>query len=107
MSILSTGPLQAARNILVRLGPDNPLTRAAVTWHGRRRGFRTTFGNAISIRKETCEMRIARSALQLVPYMLEYFDLYFRSFEPRQEGNLAVLDFSEPACHRYSKTGRE
>jgi FkbM family methyltransferase len=41
----------------------------------------------------------------MIPYMLEYFDLYFRSFDAEKERGLAILDFSKPAFHRYSKTG--
>jgi FkbM family methyltransferase len=99
--------IQTAKNKLVQMGPDNPLTRSALAWHGSRRGFRISFGEAICIQKETSVMRVAKSSFQMIPYMLEYFGLYFRSFETRAEGSLDVLDFSVPAFHRYLKTGRE
>jgi len=99
--------MMSAKQMLVRLGPDSPLTRGALNLHARQRGFRIAFGEAISISRGSSVMRLSKSALQMVPYMLDYFDLYFSSFEPSAENGLALLDFSSPRFHRYRKTGVE
>ncbi|MDE3198663.1 MAG: FkbM family methyltransferase, partial [Acidobacteriota bacterium] len=46
-------------------------------------------------------------ALQMTPYMIEFYDLYFRSFVTSSENGIRVLDFSKPGFHRYSATGVE
>jgi FkbM family methyltransferase len=96
--------IQSVKAALVKRGSASARTRMCLGFYGWSRGFRISYDSVISIRKGTSVLRVANGALYMVPYMMKYFDTYFRSFEASDVEGLRVLDFSRPAFHRYIKT---
>lgn len=105
--MLSTS-MQWLKNRLVKLGPDSKLVQTALRRHARKHGYQVVFtGSKIEIDKQDRRVMLSKATFVQVPVLLECFELFFDSFEPRSEDGLRVLDFSTPARHRYRKDGVE
>ncbi len=100
--------VQVVKNLLIRQGPESLSVRAALSFHGRRRGFRMRFSrDAISFRRGNQELVLAPAQFVQVPIMMEAFDLFFSTLYPKSIEGIEVLDFSRPGLHRYRKNGAE
>ena len=100
------GLVQRIKKYLVDQGPESPLARLAVTLHARTLGFQVTFRNGrIQLIRGGRELVLRKDQLTQVPWMLQIFDLYFRTVEPVTKGTRKVLDFSSSGVHRYLASG--
>jgi FkbM family methyltransferase len=94
--------MQAVKNFLVRLGPDNAFVRWALQLHGRKRGFRIQFSEEhIALKRDTRELWLSKDQYVQVPWMIDWYDFYFKTIESIEHGNRNLLDFSKPGVHRY------
>lgn len=98
--------LQALKSRLAALGPKSPVLRAALAAHARLRGFRLGFAEGrIVIRKNNREMVLSNDQYVQVPIMMECYELFFDTIEATVVEKREVLDFSEPALHKYKRNG--
>jgi len=97
--------LQSLKDVLVRLGPDSALVQAALSMNARVHGFRVSFTKQglITIAKSDRVIVLDKSQYVQVPFMMEYFELYFDTFVEQESDGSRVLNFSAPGFHRYRK----
>lgn len=100
--------MQLLKVFLVRLGPDNYLTRLALQIAGILRRFKISFSSdQVVIAKCGQKMILPKSQYVQVPMMMDLYDLYFDTIASERVGEKDTLDFSKPAVHRYKKTNVE
>lgn len=100
--------MQAVKDFLVSLGPDNMLVKAALRLHARRSGYGIEFAdNCINIQKGKRKMVLGKSQYVQVPIMLECYDLFFNTIEGDLVNGRKVLNFSRPGLHRYITSQKE
>jgi len=98
--------MQRIKDVLVGLGPRNPIVRFALKLHGRRHRFTIGFpGKLIAIRRGSREILLAEKDFYLVPIMLECFDQTFEDIGAVRTEGLDVLNFSKPGSHTYKRHG--
>ncbi len=91
------------KQTLVRLGPRNPITRAALRFGAHRNGCRLEFGEcAIHLIKGANRYIIAEKDFTYIPMLFLDAEKYF---EPVLPDNSNCWDYSVPAWHTYAKTG--
>jgi FkbM family methyltransferase len=89
-----------------RAGADSVLVRLAL--RGFCRGVSLGFSkNHIDIVQGTKILRIASRHFPYAIDMARYFDHYFSQVVSHSEEGFAVVDYSQPRAHRYSKSGLE
>jgi hypothetical protein len=71
---------------------------------GALKGFRIRFAeDSISLVKGSREIDLPLNLYVEVPIVMECFDDYFRSIEPKQAAGREVLDFANPGLHVYKR----
>jgi FkbM family methyltransferase len=89
-----------------RAGPDNVVLQLAL--RALCRGVNLRFSkNQIDIIRGKKILRIASRHFPYAIDMARYFDHYFNQVFSRSENDSAVVDYSQPRVHRYSKSGLE
>ena len=98
--------LQSLKSLLVALGPENPVLRAALRAHARLHGFALYFSKStISIEKQDRAMILSSTQYVQIPIMMECYELFFDTIEPTSSDGRQILDFSQPAVHTYKRNG--
>ena len=99
--------LQALKDYLVGLGPDNRLTQIALSLHARRLGFKVDFSDStrIWLEKDNRRLALARRDLTFVPIMMECMNVFFDSIQSTVVNGQETLDFCKPAFHTYKRNG--
>jgi FkbM family methyltransferase len=98
--------IQRLKDLLVKLGPRNPMVQIALAAHARLNGFRLSFTrDCIHIRSSDRLMILSMAQYVEARIMMECFDLYFSTIESVDQNGLKTLDFSKPNLHKYIKYG--
>lgn len=98
--------LQGIKTRLVEMGPKSSIARFTLGVHCRSHGFRLAFeGDKVSLKRGDSQVVLAGDQLKAVPFMMENFDVFFRTFDVPRTNGRRVLDFSEPGFHRYRREG--
>lgn len=97
--------MRYVKNLLVGLGPDSKLTRLALQIYGFLKGFRITFSNRqITISRKNQKIVLSEAQYVQVPWMTVAYDMYFETMASDSIDGKIILDFSQPALHRYIKS---
>jgi FkbM family methyltransferase len=97
--------LKSIKEFLVGLGPDNWAVHVALTLHARQQGFKISFkDDCIFLIKDGRELVLSKAQYVQVPWMLAWYDFYFKTIEGESADGRTILNFSKPGLHRYAKS---
>jgi len=98
--------MQRLKDRLVKWGPRNPVTQAALRLALFRHGFRVGFERcAISLYKDGRTILMRPEDLSLVPVVCEMHAHFFQVLEADGGDGADTIDFTKPALHKYRRTG--
>jgi len=98
--------VQRLKDRLVKWGPGNPVTQAALRLALGRHGFRLGFDRrAISVNKDGRIILMRPEDLSLVPVLSEMHAHFFEMLETDGGVGNETIDFTKPALHKYRRTG--
>jgi FkbM family methyltransferase len=97
---------ESLRESLLKLGPTHPLLRSAIRLQARASGFKVAASEQqLVISKGARRMLLPIDHYAIVPSVVHMWDLLFDTVAPETQGRTAVLDFSKPGVHQYTKSG--
>jgi hypothetical protein len=98
--------LTSLKSRLLQAGPDTFAVRQAFRLQAALHGvlMRET-PERIFLRGRRGEVILRRSDMISVPFVVHEWDLFFNTLEGEQRNGKVVLDFSQPALHRYRQSG--
>jgi FkbM family methyltransferase len=97
---------ESVRASLLKLGPANPVLRSAIRLQARASGVSVADRNGqLALAKGGQRMLLPAGQYLMVPYAVHMWDQLFDTVVPETQGDSAVLDFSKPGLHEYSKGG--
>lgn len=97
---------ESLRESLLKLGPASPVLRSAIRMQARASGvtLADSKGKLILTKRNQC-MLLPTGQYLMVPYAVHMWKQLFDTVVPGMEGDKAILDFSIPGVHEYSKSG--
>jgi FkbM family methyltransferase len=100
--------MQFVKDTLVKWGPENIVTQAALRVALGRQGFKVGFAaDSIALTRGTKTIRVRSEDLSLVPVMAEMHSHFHEMLETRQDCGISTIDFTKPGLHKYRRTGLE
>ena len=106
MNLKHAPVIQSVKSVLVEMGPNASIVRLLLKANARLHGFHVSFSNqAIAIRRGKDELDLPLDHFVEVPIIMECFDDFFRTVEPKERNGRWVLDFSVPGLHVYRRGG--
>ncbi len=100
--------VQLVKDSLVKFGPGNPLTQAALRVALAKHGLRLTFSpQFISLTKKQQTILMRPEDLSFLPVMAELHQHFFQMLEPERSDAGETLDFTGSRTHKYCRTGLE
>ena len=96
-------------NLLIRLGPDNPLVLRLIARRCRDLGASLkNDGTYLTLDKGRRRMRLAPKHFVYAADVAAHFDMYFDPLVPTEIAGMSVLDFSRPGIlQTYAKSGEQ
>jgi FkbM family methyltransferase len=91
---------------LLQAGPESSALRLAFRLQAAMHGtWMRSSGNKISLRRKQREIILGPRDMILIPFAVHMWDTHFDTLEGELRNGRTVLDFSQPALHRYRKSG--
>ena len=100
--------MQFVKDTLVRWGPGNIVTQAALRVALGRQGFKVGFApDSIALTRDGKTILVRSDDLSLVPVMAEMHSHFYEMLETRADRGISTIDFTKPGLHKYRRTGLE
>jgi FkbM family methyltransferase len=97
---------ESLRESLLKLGPTSPVLRSAIRLQAGANGISLADSKGkLTLTKRNQCMLLPSGQYLMIPYAVHMWEQLFDTVIPGREGDRAVLDFSTPGVHEYSKSG--
>jgi FkbM family methyltransferase len=98
--------LRGLKNYLLKAGPESLALRLSFRLQAAMAGiWMHNSGGKISLTKGKREIILGVRDIFLVPFAVHLWNQHFDTLEAQTRNGREVLDFSEPAIHRFRKSG--
>jgi FkbM family methyltransferase len=98
--------LTALKNRLLQAGPNSAIVFQAFRLQALKDGIRLKRADGVIVMTKGSQRVLLNPRDTIsVPFMVHLWGLFFETLEGERRNGHTVLDFSQPALHRYRKTG--